>query len=186
VKSRLHLISKGLVEAARARKAAIVLEDLTGIRKFFSPRLNRRLSAWPHRELHRQVAYKAQAGGVPVILVNPYLTSQKCAMCGWTPKRSNARRSARRIDAMFVCGRPDCNWRVNRQFNAGVNILRTALTARPGLGGVRFHLDALSHDAMNLLYVPAPRAARGERMERESQTSATGVTMATPSTAAGH
>ena len=56
VRSRLHRISKGLVETARARKAAIVLEDLTGIRKFFSPRLNRRLSAWPHRELHRQVA----------------------------------------------------------------------------------------------------------------------------------
>ena len=95
VKSRLHLISKGLVAAAKDQRAAVVLEDLTGIRRFFSSRLNRRLSAWPHRELHRQIGYKAQAAGVPVVLVNPYLTSQRCAACGWTPKRSKARTSPR-------------------------------------------------------------------------------------------
>lgn len=186
VKSRLHLVSKGLVKAAKERKAAIVLEDLTGIRRFFSPRLNRRLSAWPHRELHRQVAYKAEAAGVPVILVNPYLTSQKCAMCGWTPKRSHARRSARRADRMYVCGNKECSWRADRQFNAGINILRTALAEKPGLGGVRFRLDALSGDVMNPLCEPASRAARGERKERESRSSGSVVARATASTATGH
>jgi IS605 OrfB family transposase len=185
VKSRLHLVSKGLVRAAKERKAAIVLEDLTGIRRFFSPRLNRRLSAWPHRELHRQIGYKAQAAGVPVVLVNPYLTSQKCAACGWTPKRSKTRTSARRAERVYVCGNPECGWKADRQFNAGVNILRTALTERPGLGGVRFHLDALSHDVMNPLYEPAWRAARGERKERESQTSAFAVMSSKASTATG-
>ena len=186
VKSRLHLVSKGLVAAAKERNAAIVLEDLTGIRRFFSPRLNRRLSAWPHRELHRQIAYKAQAAGVPVVLVNPYLTSQKCAACGWTPKRSKTRTSARRIGKMYVGGNPECGWRADRQFNAGINILRTALTERPGLGGVRFHLDALSRDAMNPLCEPATRAARGERMEGESPTSALAVIPTRASTATGH
>jgi transposase len=87
---------------------------------------------------------------------------------------------------MFACGNPECGWRADRQFNAGINILRTALTDRPGLGGVRFHLDALSHDAMNPLYAPASRAARGERMERESPTSAIAVTPPGASTATGH
>jgi IS605 OrfB family transposase len=185
VKSRLHLVSKGLVAAARDRRAAIVLEDLTGIRRFFSPRLNRRLSAWPHRELHRQIAYKAQTAGVPVLLVNPYLTSQRCAACGWTPKRSKTRTSARRPGRMFACGNPECGWRADRQFNAGVNILRTALGDHPGLGGVRFHLDALSRDVMNPLCEPAWRAVRGERMGRESLSSASAVVMAPPSTATG-
>ena len=185
VRNRLHALSKSLLKAALERRAAVVLEDLTGIRTFFSPRLNRRLSAWPHRELHRQIVYKAQAAGVPVTFVNPYLTSQRCAMCGWTPKRSNARTSARRADGMYVCGNPECTWRENRQFNAGINILRTALTERPGLGGVRFHLDALSRDVMNPLYAPAPRAARGERMERESQSAASAVARPTAPAATG-
>ncbi len=185
VKSRLHLVSKGLVKAAKERKAAIVLEDLTGIRRFFSPRLNRRLSAWPHRELHRQVAYKAEAAGVPVVLVNPYLSSQKCAACGWTPKRSKTRTSARRLGKVYACGNPECGWRADRQLNAGVNILRTALGDRPGLGGVRFHLDALSRDVVNPLCAPASRAARGERTERESPISASAVVVARPSTATG-
>ena len=186
MKSRLHLVSKGLVHAAKDRKAAIVLEDLTGFRCFFSPRLNRRLSAWPHRELHRQIAYKAQAAGVPVVLVNPFLTSQKCAACGWTPKRSKTRTSARRTERVYVCGNPECGWKADRQFNAGVNILRTALTNRPGLRGVRFHLDALSHDVMNPLCEPALRAVRGERKERESRTSAFAVVPTKASTATGH
>lgn len=186
VKSRLHLVSKGLVRVAKERRAAIVLEDLTGIRRFFTPGLNRRLSAWPHRELHRQIAYKAQAAGVPVVLVNPYLTSQKCAACGWTPRRSKTRTSARKIGKMYVCGNPECGWRADRQFNAGINILRTALTDRPGLGGVRFHLDALSRDVMNPLYEPASRAARGERKERESRTSVLAVMPTRASTATGN
>lgn len=167
VTQRLHLISKGLVEAAKQRKAAVVLEDLTGIRRFFSPRLNRRLSSWPHRELHRQIAYKALAAGVPVLFVNPYNTSKKCAICGWTPKQSKTRTSARRPDGMFACLNAACGWKADRQMNAGLNILQTALANEAGLGGIRFSLDVLSGDAMNLLHEPA-RAARGERKERES------------------
>jgi IS605 OrfB family transposase len=168
-RGRLHCVSKGIVAAAKESKAAIVLEDLTGIRRTLSPRMNRRLSAWPHRELHRQVSYKAQTAGVPVLFVNRYRTSQRCAACGWTPSRSKTRNSARSIDGMYACGNPECGWKVNRQFNAGINILRTALTDRPGLGGVRFHLDALSRDVMNPLCAPARRAAWGERMEGESR-----------------
>jgi len=60
-----------------------------------------------------------------------------------------------------------CGWKADRQLNAGVNILRTALTDRPGLGGVRFHLDALSGDVMNPLCEPLNGDVRGERKEGE-------------------
>jgi IS605 OrfB family transposase len=167
VNSRLHVLSKSLVAAAKERRAVIVLEDLTGLRQGFSHRLNRRLSSWPHRELHRQIQYKAKDAGVPVVFVSPWLTSRKCARCGWIPRRSDARTSAKRIGWLYTCGNPECRWRVNRQLNAGVNILRTALGERPGLGGVRFHLDALPRDVMTLLCEPDPRAAGSERTGRE-------------------
>ena len=186
VKARLHLVSKRVVGAAKTHRAAIALEDLTGIRRTYSPNLNLRLSAWPHRQLHHQIAYKAMAAGVPVVFVNPYLTSKKCAACGWTPKRSKTRKSARKANGMYVCGNPECGWTANRQFNAGINILRTALTDRPGLGGVRFHLDALSHDVMNPLCEPASRAVRDERMEREFKASVSRAGCALARTATGH
>ncbi|MEK6912139.1 MAG: IS200/IS605 family accessory protein TnpB-related protein [Candidatus Thermoplasmatota archaeon] len=54
VRQRLRRVSKVLVRAAKDRRAAIVLEDLklhgAGGR---SRRMNRRLSSWPRREIHR-------------------------------------------------------------------------------------------------------------------------------------
>ena len=77
IRQRLHRLSKGLVASAAERRAAIVLEDLRmpqgGGR---GPRMRRRLSSWPQGELHRQIAYKALAAGVPVIKVHPARTSK--------------------------------------------------------------------------------------------------------------
>src|SRR3990172_6913310 len=70
VRQRLHLVSKGLIQTAKERHAAIVLENLSlhgaGGR---SRRMNRRLSSWPRREIHRQIEYKVALAGVPVIKV---------------------------------------------------------------------------------------------------------------------
>jgi len=158
VRSRLHLVSNAVVRAAKEQQAAIALEDLTGIRRFFSPRLNRRLSAWPHRELHRQVAYKALAAGVPLVHVDPRNTSKTCPRCDAIPKR-------RAGEAVFVCAR--CGWSLDRQLNAGLNILNRAVRGHPeALGGLWFDLDALRKDAVKPLYAPASRAARAERSAR--------------------
>jgi IS605 OrfB family transposase len=72
VSQRLHLISKGLVELAVREQSAIALEDLHlpkggGAGK----RMRRRLSTWPQREIHRQIEYKAEERGVPIIKVEP-------------------------------------------------------------------------------------------------------------------
>ncbi len=148
VKQRLHRVSKAVVGTAKDAKAAVVLEDLTlhgaGSR---SRRMNRRLSSWPRGELHRQIEYKAALAGVPVIKVNPAWTSKTCPVCG-----------ARRRDKVgqdFVCLM--CDWEMDRQHNAGLNILKSALASNEALArAVRFRPGALRDDVVSpLCDVPA-------------------------------
>ncbi len=166
VRQRLHRISKALVRAAWETRAAVILEDLTlhgaGGR---SLRTNRRLSSWPHGELHRQIEYKAALAGVPVVKVNPAWTSKTCPMCG-------ARRQDR-VGQDFVCS--VCDWEMDRQHNAACNILLSAIASNEALArGVRFHPGALRHDVVSPLYdLPALLgSAREEPSGVESPTTA--------------
>ena len=155
IKQRLHLVSKALVAAAGGRGAAIVLEELRmpqgGGR---GRRMKRRLSSWPQGELHRQIEYKALAAGVPVIKIDPRGTSKTCPACG-------ARRRDR-VGQDFVC--LVCDWELDRQHNAGLNILKTAVAGIPALArATRFSPGALRKDAMSPLYdLPAREGAREE------------------------
>ena len=156
VRQRLHRVSKRLVQLAKRSRAAIVLEDLTlrgaGSR---SRRMNRRLSSWPRGEIHRQVEYKAALEGVPIIKVNPRWTSKTCPACG-------ARRRDR-VGKVFVCLM--CDWEMDRQLNAGMNILKTALASNETLArAVRFQPGALRDDVVSPLY-DLPRGGAGARDE---------------------
>jgi len=121
--------------------------------------LRRRLSSWPRRELHRQLEYKAEEQGVPVIKVDPRNTSKSCPRCGEVKERRS------RVGRVFVCAK--CGWRCDRQVNAGLNICRTVLRevlqgpSNSGLGGLRLDPDALPNDAMRLLYSPGDAGAHG-------------------------
>jgi putative transposase len=165
VRQRLHRVSKSLVCFAGESRAAIVLEDLAlhgaGGR---SRRMNRRLSSWPRREVHRQIEYKAALEGVPILKVNPRFTSKTCPACG-------ARRRDR-VGKVFVCEK--CSWRLDRQLNAGLNILRTALASNEALArAVRFQPGALRNDVVIPLYdlLPEGAGAREEPSGVESGTS---------------
>jgi putative transposase len=158
VTQRLHLVSRRLVETAAAMKSAIVLERLhaNGCRSP-SRRMRRRLNGWPQGKLHRQIEYKAALAGVPVIKVNPAWTSKTCPACG-------ARRQDR-VGPDFVCLM--CDWEMDRQINAGMNILKTALASPKNEAlarAVRFRPGALRHDAMSPLYdlSALPMGAREE------------------------
>jgi len=144
VRQRLHRVSKALVEFAADGKAAIVLENLKlHSARGRSRRMNRRLSSWPRKEIHRQIEYKAVLAGVPIIKVNPAWTSKTCPVCG-------ARRRDR-VGKVFVCLM--CDWEMDRQINAGLNILKTALAGNPALArAVRFQPGALRHDVVSPLY----------------------------------
>ena len=119
--------------------------------------MRRRLSTWPQGELHRQLEYKAEERGVPVLKVNPAYTSKTCPVCGEIKDRRT------RVGRMFVCAK--CGWRCDRQRNAGLNICRTVLAELPegamksGLGGLWLDPNALADDAMILRYAPGNAGA---------------------------
>jgi transposase len=121
--------------------------------------MRRRLSSWPQREIHRQIEYKAEERGVPIIKVDPRYMSKTCPRCGEIKKRRS------RMGQVFECAK--CGWRLDRQINAGLNICKTALAQfskqaeMRGLGGLRLDPDALANDAMIPLYAPGNAGAHG-------------------------
>lgn len=159
VRQRLHRVSKHLIAYAQEHRLAIVLEDLTvpgGHTQ--SRRLNRRLSSWPRTQLHSQIQYKAEAAGVTIIKVNPRNTSKTCPVCGSVNKsRGRAGR------ALYTC---PCGWQLDRQLNAGINVLQTAVATNHAVARVvRFQPTALAKDAVKPLYHPQDQPWTGARVE---------------------
>jgi putative transposase len=112
-----HRISKELVVLAKRTKRAIALEDLKGIgsRTRVRGRDNRaKHSNWSFFQLRSFVEYKAKGTGVPVVLVDPHYTSQRCNRCGHT-ERAN-----RRDQATFRCR--SCGYESNADVNGARNI----------------------------------------------------------------
>jgi putative transposase len=151
VEYRLHHVANTILSFAKRQESAIVLEDLTGIRHKKGKDMNRRLSMWPRRELHRIIEYKAEDKGIPIIKVDPRYSSRKCPICGSIQHS--------RMGTEFEC---ECGWHMNRHINASINLLQTAISKGLELaGGLRFDPGAFRHDAMMILYEPA-MAARSE------------------------
>ena len=95
-----HCISKKNVATAKRTGRGIALEDLKGIRDRVTARggdARNRLSGWSFHQLYTFLAYKAQAAGVPVVLVDPAYTSQTCPECG------HRERSNRKSQSEFRC-----------------------------------------------------------------------------------
>ena len=66
----------------------------------------------------------------------------------------------------FEC--PACDWRLDRQLNAGANVGRIALRETAELGGLQLDLDALAEEAMTPRYpFQDVGRARAERKARE-------------------
>jgi putative transposase len=111
-------ISKDLVEKAKALGVGIALEDLSEIRDRIEPTVGkafrRRLGNWGFFQLRTFIDDKAQAAGIPVVLVDPRYTSQTCAECGHREK------SNRRSQGEFSC--QACGHRADADHNAARNI----------------------------------------------------------------
>jgi putative transposase len=149
VENRLHQVANTILSFAKSQESAIVLEDLTGIRYKKGKDMNRRLSMWPRRALHRIIEYKAEDEGIPIIKVDPRYSSKKCPICGSIQHS--------RMGTEFKC---ECGWHLDRHINASINLLQTA-SSKGLAGGLRFDPGAFRHDAMMILYEPA-MAARSE------------------------
>ena len=122
-----HTIAKHLVQQAQDTKAAIVLEELTGIRD--RVRLRKRQRAkhanWSFRQLREFLAYKCQRAGIPLLFVDPRNTSRTCNRCGYVDKKN------RRSQADFSCIR--CGHHAHADLNAAKNLATRAAVARPDL-----------------------------------------------------
>jgi putative transposase len=108
-----HTISKQLIEIAHTTQRQIALEDLTGIRQRTRVRKAQRYHhhSWAFYQLRQFVAYKAQAAGVPLVLVDPAYTSKTCHRCGLRGHRTGL---------TFFCTR--CNVVMDADWNAAMNI----------------------------------------------------------------
>lgn len=127
VKRILHNASKLVVDYARERNMAIVMEDIKGIRKLYQKgngqgrRYRGRMASWSYYELQRQIEYKAQWEGLPVIYVKAGGTSSKCSVCGDKLFAEEGR--------MMYCVK--CHRRIDRDMNASINILNRGVRFAP-------------------------------------------------------
>jgi len=111
-----HVISKQLVEKAKALGLGIALENLQGIRdRVTVKKAQRRTHAnWSFYDLRTKITYKAQLAGVKVVLVDPRNTSRMCSVCGFVSKKNRPNQST------FLC--QACGFSCNADLNASVNI----------------------------------------------------------------
>ncbi len=106
-----HCISKRLVQKAKDTQRAIALENLTHLRARTTVRKSERArhSNWAFAQLRRFISSKARLAGVPVVVVDPAYTSQRCSACGHTERRN---RGGQAVFGCVVCGyttHADCN-----------------------------------------------------------------------------
>jgi putative transposase len=120
-----HCISKKIVEKANALGFGIGLEDLSGIRGRVEVKARKafrgRLGNWSFYQLRMFLEYKARHLGLPVELVDPAYTSQRCSVCG------HCERDNRKSQSEFVCKK--CGYFCNADQNGAKNIKFKALAA---------------------------------------------------------
>lgn len=93
----------------------VVFETLEGIREDieYGSYMNRRLHKLPFYEVERQVTYKVQRHGTPVMHVGSRYNSQRCACCGSMGSRQGCRFECDATECELVQDHADRNATVN-------------------------------------------------------------------------
>ena len=113
-----HVISKKIVQQAKALGIGIALEELKGFKQTVRKAQRERLGKWSFGELAAYIIYKAAIAGIEVIKVDPRNTSRTCSECGYCQK------SNRKSQALFKCG--SCGHTMPADLNAAINIAARA------------------------------------------------------------
>ena len=129
-----HNISRYIVSKALVGQKALFLEDLQGIRERITVRKTHRYErlSWAFYQLRQFLAYKCEAAGVPLYIIDPRNTSRTCIACGHCAKEN------RRSQSEFFC--VECGFQANADFVGASNIRRKGLEAR---ANVTKPMDAL-------------------------------------------
>jgi len=118
-----HVISKRIVQKAKANGQAIAIEELRHIRKRTDSTVRcsqrNRHSSWAFGQLRSFLSYKAALAGVPLHTVDPRYTSRTCSACGYCAKEN------RKSQTSFVC--QSCGLSMNADINAAINISRASV-----------------------------------------------------------
>ena len=122
-----HVIAKQLVARAKDTKAALALEDLTGIGDRTTVRKSQRNKhkSWSFRQLGAFIVYKAQRAGIPGCFVDPRNSSRTCAGCGFFSKKN------RPTQDRFSCLR--CGHTDHADHNAARNLASRGRVSAPDL-----------------------------------------------------
>jgi len=119
-KNTNHVISKRLVQKAKARKQGLAIEELRHLRsrteRTVRDSQRARHSSWSFGQLRFFLSYKAALAGVPLHTVDPRNTSRTCSACGYCAKEN------RKSQACFQC--VSCAASMNADINAAINIAR--------------------------------------------------------------
>lgn len=118
-----HTISARMVRFARLHQAAIVLEDLTGIRNRTRVRKEqrRRHHQWSFSQLRSFLNYKSIRDGIKLVVVRPDYTSKTCHRC---------LHIGRRMQDVFSCRH--CGYQGHADYNGACTISRVgASVTRP-------------------------------------------------------
>lgn len=118
-----HKMSRKIVDTAVTRGYGIKFEQLKGIRKQKKKKgrgFNRTVSNWPFYQLEQFVLYKARLLGAAVSYVDPYMTSQRCSVCGQIGIREGRKFAC-------ICGHKD-----HADANAAFNIAKAPVYGLSG------------------------------------------------------
>ncbi len=122
-KNTNHVISKRIVQKAKANGQGIAIEDLRHIRQRTERTVRKsqrsRHSSWSFGQLRLFLSYKAALAGVPLHTVDPRNTSRTCSGCGHCAKEN------RKSQASFCC--VNCGQVMNADINAAINISRASV-----------------------------------------------------------
>ena len=115
-----HVISKRIVQKAKAHGQGIAIEELRHIRQRTESTVRRsqrnRHTSWSFGQLRSFLSYKAALAGVPLHLVDPRNTSRTCSECGHCAKEN------RKSQASFCC--VECGLAMNADIVGAINISR--------------------------------------------------------------
>ncbi len=119
-----HCISKHLVQKALVGQKALAIEDLTHINSQTTVRKTHRYErlSWAFHQLRAFFAYKCEAAGVSLYIIDPRNTSRTCVACGHCVKEN------RRSQSEFLC--VECGFQANADWIGASNIRRKGLEAR--------------------------------------------------------
>ena len=134
-----HVISKRIVQKAKANGQGIAIEELRHIRKRTDSTVRRsqrsRHSSWAFGQLRSFLSYKAAQAGVPLQMVDPRNTSRTCSVCGPCAKEN------RKSQASFCC--VNCGHAANADRNAAINISRALVMVPIASGRAQVQAPAL-------------------------------------------